>query len=88
MIAGTMDELTKDEREALKAFKKKLKATQLDEDSRLGRSPLSGSGGEKIIAITPPSGHGKAVWESLAAKGYLKRDGSFYELARWKEGNA
>ncbi len=83
-----MDELTKDEREALKAFKKKLKVTQLDDDSRLGRSPLSGNGGEKIIAITPPSGHGKAVWEALASKGYLKRDGSFYELARWKEGNA
>lgn len=79
-----MNDLSKDEREALKAFKKKLKSTQLDEDSRLGRSPLSGSGGERIIAITPPSGHGKAIWEALASKGYLKRDGSFYELATWK----
>ncbi|MFT3787599.1 MAG: hypothetical protein QM770_15770 [Tepidisphaeraceae bacterium] len=79
-----MNDLTKDEREALKAFKKKIKATQLDEDSKLGRSPLSGSGHERIVAIQPPSGFGRTVWETLATKGYLRRDGGFYELVNWK----
>ena len=59
---------------ALKAFKKRLKLTQLDNDSTLGHSPLSGSG-SKVISIQPPSGFGKDVWEELADKGFLKRDG-------------
>ena len=38
-MPSTEDELKK----ALKAFKKKLKLQQLDDDSRLGRSPLTGA---------------------------------------------
>ena len=38
-MPSTDDELKK----ALKAFKKRLKLTQLEEDSRLGHSPLTGS---------------------------------------------
>jgi hypothetical protein len=71
-------------RKALKAFKKRLKLTQLEEDSRLGRSPLTGSK-TTIISIQPPSGFGKEIWEELAEKGYLKRDGvGFYELVPGK----
>jgi hypothetical protein len=79
-----MTDLNKDEREALKAFKKRLKAMQLDADSELGRSPLSGSGAGKIVAIQPPLGYGKPVWEQLVAKGYLRRDGSLFELVTHK----
>jgi hypothetical protein len=80
-----MNDLNEDQRKALKAFKKKLKATQLDEDSKLGRSPLSGSGHQRITAIEPPTGFGRTVWEELAAKGYLRRDGGwFFELVQWK----
>lgn len=69
---------------ALKAFKKRLKLTQLDEDSRLGHSPLTGAR-STIVSIQPPSGFGKEVWEELADKGYLKRDGiGFYELVPGK----
>ena len=70
-------ELTK----ALKAFKKRMKLTQLDNDSRLGHGPLSGSKQAKVVAIQPPAGFGKEVWEELAAKGRLKSDGGgFYTL--------
>lgn len=80
-----MNDLSKDEREALKAFKKRLKAQQLEEDSRLGHGPMS-SDKAKILAITPPAGHGKQVWLDLAAKGYLRADGGgFYELVSWKQ---
>ena len=72
-------------RKALKAFKKRLKSTQLDDDSRLGHSPLSGSGRQKIVSMQPPAGFGKEIWEELADKGYLKRDGiGFYELVPGK----
>jgi hypothetical protein len=75
-MPATDDEMKK----ALKAFRKRLKLTQLDEDSRLGHSPLTGAK-SKIVSIQPPAGFGKEVWEELADKGYLKRDGiGFFEL--------
>ena len=75
-MPSTDEELKK----ALKAFKKRMKLTQLEEDSRLGHSPLTGSK-TQIISIQPPAGFGKEVWEELADQGYLKRDGIvFYEL--------
>ncbi len=55
---------------ALGAFKKRMKSIQLDDESRLGRSPLSGSR-DKVVAIQPPAGFGKAIWEELADLGFL-----------------
>jgi hypothetical protein len=76
-MPATEEELKK----ALKAFKKRLKLMRLDEDSRLGRGPLSGTGRQQIISIQPPSGFGREIWEELADKGHLKRDGGgFYAL--------
>ena len=70
-------------KKALKAFKKRLKLTRLDEDSRIGHGPLSGTGKQKIVSIQPPSGFGREIWDELAAKGNLKNDGGgFYELIR------
>ena len=72
-------------RKALKAFKKRLKMTQLDDDSRLGHGPMSSGPGEKIVSIQAPAGFGREIWEELADKGYLKRDVSgFYELVPGK----
>ncbi len=72
-------------RKALKAFKKRLKMTQLDDDSRLGHGPMSTGAKEKIVSIQPPAGFGREIWEELADKGYLKRDVSgFYELVPGK----
>jgi hypothetical protein len=71
-------------KKALKVFKKRLKLTQLDDDSKLGHSPLTGSR-TQIVSIQPPAGFGKEVWEQLADQGYLKRDGiGFYCLVPGK----
>jgi hypothetical protein len=79
-MPATEDELKR----ALKAFKKRMKLTQLEEDSRLGRSPLTGAK-STIVSIQPPTGFGREVWEELADKGYLKRDGGgFYALVPGK----
>jgi hypothetical protein len=70
-----------DLKKALKAFKKRLKLTRLDDESRIGHGPMSGGAQEKIVSIQPPIGFGREIWEELVEKGYLKRDGQgFYEL--------
>jgi hypothetical protein len=80
-----MNDLTEDERKAFKAFKKKIKATQLDEESRLGRGPMSGGGSNRITAVSPPGGFGREIWDALVTKGYLRRDGSLFELVSWQK---
>ena len=76
-MPSTDDEL----RKALKAFKKRLKLTRLDDDSKLGHSPLTGNAHGQVVSIQPPTGFGREIWEELADKGFLKRDGTgFYEL--------
>jgi len=77
---GPMPSTDEELKKAIKAFKKRLKLTQLDDDSKLGRSPLTGSK-SKVVSIQPPAGFGREIWEELVEKGYLKRDsGGFYEL--------
>ena len=67
-------------RKALKAFKKRMKLTQLDDDSKLGHSPLTGNKG-KVVSIQAPAGFGREIWDELVEKGFLKRDGvGFFEL--------
>jgi len=67
-------------KQAFKAFKKRLKLTQLDEDSRLSRSPLS-SNKAKIMAIGPPNQFPQEVWDELVKQGKLKKGGfGTYEL--------
>ena len=71
-------------RKALKAFKKRMKLTQLDDDSKLGHSPLTVAK-SKVISIQPPVGFGREIWDELVEKGYLRRDGvGFYELVPGK----
>lgn len=67
---------------AFKAFKKRLKLTQLDDASRIGRGPTSSGGHSSIAGITPPDQYPKAVWEALADEGKLRRAGhGTYSLA-------
>ena len=47
---------------------------QLEDDSKLGRSPLTGARAT-VVAIQPPPGYDRDVWEELARRGYLKNDG-------------
>jgi hypothetical protein len=69
---------------ALKAFKKRLKLTALDEDSRLGRGPFSG-GPQGVFAISPPNQFPKEVWEELVRQGKLRDSGhGLYELEETK----
>jgi hypothetical protein len=56
---------------ALKAFKKRLKLTRLDDESGLSRGGGRKSG---ITGITPPSGHPPGIWEELVRMGRLKRE--------------
>jgi hypothetical protein len=60
---------------AYKAFKKRLKLMQLDDNSRIGRSPLSGGQRTTIAGITPPDQYPRAVWEELVKQGKLKHAG-------------
>ena len=57
------------------AFKKRLKYTQLEADSKLSRSYLTG-GRTTIAAIQPPNTFKREVWEQLVKDGKLKYDGS------------
>ena len=67
-----------------KNYMQVIRTRVLDSDSKLGHSPLSGGQG-KVVSIQPPSGFGREVWEELADKGFLKRDGiGFYELVPGK----
>lgn len=68
-------------RTAMKAFKKRLKMTRLDHDSRLGHGPTSSGGGDSIVAIVPPDTYPREIWEELARIGKLRRAGhGLYEL--------
>jgi hypothetical protein len=68
---------------ALKAFRKRLKLTQLDDQSRIGRGPMSGGHASAIVAITPPDQFRKEIWEELARQGKLKRSGNgMYSLGQ------
>lgn len=69
-------------RNALKAFKKRLKLSRLDDESSLGRGPLSSGKASGVVAITPPNQYPRAVWDQLVALGKLKYAGQgLYELA-------
>lgn len=66
---------------ALKAFRKRLKLTRLDDESRLGNRYVTGGRKSAIAAIMPPREYPKAVWDVLVAQGKLKDTGQgFYEL--------
>jgi hypothetical protein len=66
---------------ALKAFKKRLKLTCLDDQSRIGVGPMSSGRASGIVAITPPDQYPTAVWEALVEQGKLRRAGSgMYEM--------
>lgn len=71
---------------ALAAFKKRLKLTQLEQDSKLGRSPLS-SGKARVTAITPPREFPRAVWDELFAQNKIRPvGGGMFELVWTPDG--
>jgi hypothetical protein len=73
-------------KKAYKAFKKRLKLTRLDDESRLGRSPLTG-GGTGIESIVPPREFSQEIWDELVKRGQLTPDGDgFYRIGTFKGG--
>ncbi len=68
---------------AMKAFRKRLKLTRLDEESKLGVGPLTGGKRSGVVAIVPPNQFPLAVWDQLVQQGKLKQSGrGFYALAQ------
>ena len=72
---------------AMKAFKRRLKLTALDDESRLGRSPMTGGGTSGIESIIPPREFRQEIWDALVASGKLsKEDDGFYRVGTFKGG--
>ena len=66
---------------AFKAFKKRLKLTQLDAESRINANPLTSGRGSGIVAIMPLLEFPQAVWDELVKQKKLKKaGGGMYEL--------
>ena len=66
---------------AMKAFRKRLKLTCLDDQSRIGVGPMSSGRASGIVGITPPDQFPDSVWEELARQGKLRSiGGGQYEL--------
>lgn len=74
-------------RDALKAFKKRLKLTRLDDESRLGHAAVTKGGRSGVQAIQPPLQYPKAVWDELVRRGRLKNAGhGLYSLGNERSG--
>lgn len=70
---------------ALRAFRKRLALTRLDEESNIGgHSPLTkGEDGRAPTAMVPPSEYPDAIWQELVRQGKLRYIGhGFYELPK------
>jgi hypothetical protein len=68
---------------AMKAFRKRLKLTCLDDQSRIGVGPMSSGRRSSIVGITPPNQFPQAVWDELVRQGKLKYAGNGqYELGQ------
>jgi hypothetical protein len=70
-------------KKALHAFRKRLALTVLDEESKLGRSPLTKGKAASAAAIIPPDEWPESVWQELVRQGKLRCIGhGFYELVK------
>ncbi|MFA6135591.1 MAG: hypothetical protein WC869_16395 [Phycisphaerae bacterium] len=70
-------------KKALQAFRKRLSLTVLDEQSKLGHSPLTKGADAGVAAIIPPDEWEESVWQELARQGKLRYIGhGFYELPK------
>ncbi len=66
---------------AMKAFRKRLKLTRLDDESGMGYGPTSSGQRSGIFAIRPPDQFSETIWLELAEQGKLKRaGGGLYSL--------
>lgn len=79
--AGDIDHATL--RSAMRAFRKRLKLTRLDDESRINVSPITAGRKSEITAIQPPHEYPREVWQELVRRGELRDVGrGFYELGQ------
>ena len=70
-------------KKAMRAFRKRLSLTILDEESKLGRGPLSKGSGGGADVIVPPHEWPQSVWQALVHQGKLRYIGhGLYGLAK------
>ena len=68
---------------AMKAFKKRLKLTRLDDESGLGHGSADKSRGAGIVAVRPPDSYPQAVWDKLVELGKLKKaEAGLYQIRK------
>ncbi len=69
-------------KQAYNAFKKRLKLTKLDHESKLGASrPMTGGKKTEGMGILPPNQFPREVWQELARQGRIKdMGGGFYSI--------
>ncbi len=68
-------------RDAMRAYRKRVKLTRLDHESKLARSPLSSGKDADFDAIIPPNQFPPEVWRALADRGELESTGQgFYKV--------
>ncbi|MAC19663.1 MAG: hypothetical protein CMJ23_08350 [Phycisphaerae bacterium] len=68
-------------RDAMRAYRKRMKLTKLDQESKLARSPLSSGKDATFDAIIPPNQFPPEVWWALVANGELEATGEgFYKI--------
>ena len=67
---------------AFTAFKKRMKLTKLDDESRLGGGrPTTGGKKSGVVGIVPPREFPREVWEELAKQGKIRdMGGGFYAM--------
>lgn len=65
---------------ALKAFRKSLKVTRLDDESKIGGNPMTKGQSSGVVGIVPPARYPRAVWDELVRQKRLLGDRGVYEL--------
>ena len=72
---------------AMKALKRRLKLTRLDDESRLGHDPMSKGSRSGITGVKGPEQYPPEVWQALATKGRIRDLGQgLYEVMEQGEG--
>lgn len=59
---------------AMKALKKRMKLTRLDDESKLGHDAMSQGGSSGIVAVKPPEQYPTEVWQALEANQRIRID--------------
>jgi len=75
------DVTAEEKKNAMKAFRKRLKLARLADESRLSGRQLTKGQASEIDAIIPPGEHPREVWDALVADGELEYTGQgFFKL--------